>query len=133
MTHIFDAKKTREYFNGLESDISFVSKSDLPRKDIFFELILPLCLKKKSGDFRIVDFGCGGGRLLKGLLDRKLDAVGIDKHEELCRSTRALIGRSGYPAKRVLKGGVEALRSFSKESVDLVLVMGVMQYLSNED
>jgi SAM-dependent methyltransferase len=63
------------------------------------------------------------------MLDSGLDAVGVEKHEGMRAHAQQLV----ESPERVLAGGVEALKAIPGESFDVVLMMGVLQYLSDDD
>lgn len=130
MTHQFNAEKTQEYFDNLAVDFS---EAKAPRDEIFLNLILSKYKAKKGKKITALDFGCGGGKLLLNMLEKGIDAEGIEKHENICQLARERLVKAGYDEKKVIQGGIEELVRLQPGSFDFIVVMGVFQYLPPED
>lgn len=130
MTHQFNPDKTSAYFNGIHDEDCTMN---IHRHNILLKIILPFCEKTLSDGMSAVDFGCGGGALLIELLRRGFDAYGIEKHDTAYDAARKRILDRGHPAKHIMKGGVEALHRFDSASIDILMIMGVLQYLPPEE
>ena len=81
---------------------------------------------------RAVDFGCGEGTFIEGLLDQGADfAHGIDVNEEmLARARERLATRENVTLDQ---GSVEALKTIESNSVDLFTALSVTGYLSDDE
>src|SRR3989344_4877561 len=130
MTKNFNQEGTDKYFTDRAEVFSNV---ECVRDDIFLDVILPICKRNFGDNPRVIDFGCGGGKLLVKLNDMGIDAYGVEKNERLHGIAKERILKAGYGEDRITKGGVDTLHKFDPNSVDIVLLMGVFQYLSQKD
>ena len=80
---------------------------------------------------KVLDLGCGWGRILKPVLDRKANGVGLDISEEMLELSRKHLSDSGY-SPPLLRGDSTAL-PFRDNSADMVYSMLVLQHLSKEN
>ncbi|MFF0223189.1 class I SAM-dependent methyltransferase [Streptomyces sp. NPDC004629] len=81
------------------------------------------------GADRVLDLGCGVGRLTAWLGDRARWTVGVDRSAEMVRrATRALDGK---PAQAV-RAGIDRL-PFEGGSFDTVLAVFTLQHLTDEE
>lgn len=129
MTRQFDAKKTQKYFNRQAVDFS---EARAPRDEIFMKLILPE-YKKEHKNIVALDFGCGGGKLLLNMLKFGVDARGIEKHNNIYELAKERLVSAGYGVDKIIQGSIDELDQFSPASFDIIVLMGVFQYLSVED
>jgi ubiquinone/menaquinone biosynthesis C-methylase UbiE len=80
----------------------------------------------------VVDFGCGDGVHAAEFAAAGARLWAIDVDAEMAKTTRERL--SGFGGDNVaIEGGAEALRGIPSESVDLVLGLNVLAYLSPED
>jgi 2-polyprenyl-3-methyl-5-hydroxy-6-metoxy-1,4-benzoquinol methylase len=129
MTQQFDAKKTQEYFDRQAVDFS---EARVPRDEIFIDLILPE-YKKENKEIAVLDFGCGGGKLLLDMLELGIKAQGIEKHNNICRLAKQRLREAGFDENKIIQGSMEELSQMPSASFDFIVLMGVFQYLSAED
>lgn len=125
--HDFDEAATEKFFNQEFAPLEKGLMKDTPlrsRDHLFLNAI-----KGLPRGSRILDFGCGQGRLLGTMLNEGFDATGVEKHEGMRAHAQDATGSPG----RVLAGGVDLLADMPGESFDVVLMMGVLQYLSEKD
>jgi SAM-dependent methyltransferase len=125
--HTFDEAQTALFFNQ-----AFFPENTPKLRHRDHLLIAEVLEPRRAATPRIVEFGCGQGNLLHHLLSEGFDANGMEKHEAVVATARqrlATIGRQD----RVLTGGVREFARLPPESADLVVVMGVFQYLSDQD
>ena len=132
MVHEFDAKKTEEFFNRRSDCFESFNSLKRPRDIIFLEKILPKIKEKNPNKIKAIEFGCGSGDLVLNLINMGIDCYGIEKHDELYEIAKKKLSDKGHE-NRIIKGGVEKLIDFEENSIDLVILMGVFQYLSPED
>jgi SAM-dependent methyltransferase len=76
---------------------------------------------------RVLDFGCGAGRLSQALAEHAVEVVGLDVSAPMLDTARSL-DRSGGRCTFVL-GEDPDLRAFPDESFDLVFTERVLQHL----
>ncbi|MCX8045014.1 MAG: methyltransferase domain-containing protein [Desulfobacterota bacterium] len=73
-----------------------------------------------------VDFGCGDGVMLEFLVARGACVFGCDPVAEMVAAAQRRIGNKGA----VVRGGVDALARIKPRSVDCVLALNVLAYLT---
>lgn len=131
----FNADETAVFFNKIyrQVDIERGLNSETrlhPRDRIFLDRIL------KSADpatCRVLDFGCGQGRLLSTLLDRGYDAHGMEKHEEMRAIANVQTQKWATDGERVVAGDVRSLKALPAKHYDYFVAMGVFQYMAKEE
>jgi SAM-dependent methyltransferase len=74
---------------------------------------------------RVLDVGCGSGRLLDAFAQRGWEVWGIEPDRE---SAKALIGRLGLPAERIFMGVAEEA-SFPSRAFDLITMSHVLEHV----
>lgn len=97
----------------------------------FFEVRLQLIdeLLRNLPPGRVLDAGCGAGQILCHFLDRGWEGVGVDIVPEMVGLARENLLRSGHDPECVTEGSVDDLSAFRDQEFDLVLSVGVMEYL----
>ncbi len=81
----------------------------------------------KEGD-KILDLGCGWGRVLKPVLDRKGDAIGFDISHKMLGLSRDHLNKNGHPPSLVRGDGT--VLPFKDNSFDMIYSLLVLQHLS---
>jgi SAM-dependent methyltransferase len=100
------------------------------RKAYAFEIISKLPPLEQGS---ALDIGCGAGYYLNELVDRGFDVFGLDNSPEMLKKSRELLERKGRAsAVHLSLGDVEQL-PFEDSRFDLVLCMGVLDYLLTDD
>jgi SAM-dependent methyltransferase len=99
---------------------------DATRKKEIWPEIRNWTEKIKTGD-RILDAGCGNGRLLEALKDKNLDYLGIDGSEELIERARL-----NYPKNRFLVGDLLDLKKIADTNFDYIFCLAVLQHIPGE-
>lgn len=131
----FKAETTSEFFNTefakLERRLTSTPETKLRHRDHLFlrYLLEPV----KATRPRILDFGCGQGRQLANLIKLGHDAVGMEPHEGMRTFAKQELNSIGASNERLLKGGVDEFCALPDQSFDIIVMMGVVQYLSDED
>jgi SAM-dependent methyltransferase len=80
---------------------------------------------RQYGLKRVLDVGCGTGRLTKVLLSEGFDVVGIDPSESLLQEAE----KKGIPSERLIHGDGRTL-PFSDASFDVVCQSGVLHHVA---
>jgi len=90
------------------------------------ELLTADVVKPTQGQ-RLLDFGCGNGRLVPFLPD--VDYLGIDNNQSYITEATAT---KGSALVRFMCADVKDLASFGEEKFDTVVSLGVLHHLSDE-
>jgi ubiquinone/menaquinone biosynthesis C-methylase UbiE len=133
--HQFDSGKTERFFNdhfpGAEK--KFIPGSTLHfRDEIFVKHLLPHLGLAAQKNARILDFGCGRGDLLVHLIESGYDVIGMDKYAGMRTFAEASADKLNA-RDRIVAGGVDELGDLPDRSFDLIVMMGVLQYLPDVD
>lgn len=79
-------------------------------------------------DSRILDVGCGNGRLLKAIGEKKVEYLGIDNSERMVALAKEL-----HPEQRFLVNEVLELSKIPEINFDYVFFVAVLHHLPGED
>lgn len=109
---------TREVYNRIAEEFSRSRRG--PRRDL-----LPLLQYVKTGD-RVLDVGCGSGRLYGALSEKKISYIGIDQSEKMIE-----IARKEHPDAEFLVGDMTAI-PFPDAEFDAVFCVAAFHHLSSE-
>ena len=85
----------------------------------------------KNRSLRILDIGCGPGGVMQEVLKRKHNVVGVDISEEMLKEAREISKKYNHGRITCINGDMEYL-PFLKDSFDVVLCLGVLQYLQSD-
>jgi ubiquinone/menaquinone biosynthesis C-methylase UbiE len=107
---------------------TFTNISMLKRKAAVIEMVDRYSCNQH---LNILDVGCGPGVMLEAILSRGHIVRGIDLSEDMVREANARLGGTGSAHPLCVKGDIEAL-PFDDESMDVVLCLGVLPYLREE-
>jgi 2-polyprenyl-3-methyl-5-hydroxy-6-metoxy-1,4-benzoquinol methylase len=95
---------------------------DETRKKPIWPELLKRVSNVKDGD-SILDVGCGNGRLLEALKDKKINYLGIDNSENLIA-----LAQKNYPDNEFVVGNILDLEEL-KEKYNLVISVAVLHHL----
>ncbi len=90
-------------------------------KEIWLE-IRRVAAGVKSGD-RILDLGCGNGRLLEALKEKQIEYLGIDNSPELIK-----LAQENYP-NRFLVHDIVELKQLVDNNFDYIFCLAVLQHI----
>jgi len=77
---------------------------------------------------RLLDVGCGNGRLLEALNGKKIDYLGIDNSEALVK-----IARNNYPDKKFIGGDILNLKQTPGNNFDYIFCLAVLQHIPSKE
>jgi len=93
------------------------------RKNLFWPEVAKLAAPVKAGD-RVLDLGCGQGRLLDIFQDRAVDYLGIDQSAALIE-----IARANYPGKKFRTGNILDLALLPEKDFDYIFCIAVLHHV----
>ena len=130
----FDAQKTAAFFNqtyrGTDIERGQREGARLHHRDrILLDKILPPLGKS----LKILDYGCGLGRLCTTMVSQGYDAWGMEKHDDMRAIAEDAVAKVSKGEKRMLPGSVDELETLPAAGYDMIVVMGVFQYLSKAE
>jgi ubiquinone/menaquinone biosynthesis C-methylase UbiE len=116
---ILGAGNTRQHFAALAPSYARLRGGD------FSPLTAALVREADLAGRKVLDVGCGTGRLLRELVDRyQVKPVGLDRSSEMIREARQLLGRSA----ELHVGAAEAM-PLSSASVERAVMTMVVHHL----
>lgn len=81
----------------------------------------------KTGD-RILDAGCGNGRLLEALKDKATNYLGVDSSSELIK-----LAQTNYPGKKFIVGDILNLDMVAENNFAYVFCLAVWQHIPSRE
>jgi 2-polyprenyl-3-methyl-5-hydroxy-6-metoxy-1,4-benzoquinol methylase len=72
----------------------------------------------------VMDVGCGNGRLLEALQDKKINYFGVDNSEKLIE-----LAQAKYPDKKFAVGDILELSKLPEINFDIVFCVAVLQHI----
>ena len=103
---------------------------NLTRKKEVWPEIKKLAEKVSAGS-RVLDVGCGNGRLLEVLPDNKIEYLGLDNSAELVK-----IASQNYPTQKFLVADIlklESVKEISSGTYDYVFCLAVLQHIPSRE
>lgn len=95
------------------------------RKKYLWPELIKLSEKVKIGD-RIMDAGCGNGRLLEAFVDKKIDYMGIDGSDKLIELAKARFAGEG---RKFTEGDIMELSRIPDINFDYIFCVAVLQHI----
>jgi 2-polyprenyl-3-methyl-5-hydroxy-6-metoxy-1,4-benzoquinol methylase len=80
----------------------------------------------KAGD-KVLDVGCGNGRLLEALKGKEVQYLGVDNSTELIK-----IARRNYPEEKFVMGDLLDLRKIPAHNFDYVFCLAVLPHIPSQ-
>jgi len=97
------------------------------RRKYLWPEIVKLAEVIKDND-RALDVGCGNGRLLEALKDKKIDYLGVDASRELLG-----IAEMHYPGYKFIAGDILRLSEIPEAGFDYVFCLAVLHHLPGRE
>ncbi|MDD5071167.1 MAG: methyltransferase domain-containing protein [Patescibacteria group bacterium] len=97
------------------------------RKKYLWPELIKLTEKIKTGD-KILDVGCGNGRLLEAFKNKRIDYLGIDSSENLIEHAKKL-----HPKNKFIVGDILDLGKIPEINFDYVFSIALFHHLPGDD
>ena len=111
----------KQNYNDIAADF------DVTRKKALWPEIGEWTKAIKAGD-KILDVGCGNGRLLEALQDKKVDYLGVDNSSELIK-----LAQRNYPRAKFLVGDILDLEKATTAQFDYIFCLAVLPHLPSQE
>ncbi|MFH1522808.1 MAG: class I SAM-dependent methyltransferase [Patescibacteria group bacterium] len=85
--------------------------------------LIKICENAKDGH-RILDVGCGNGRLLKAFKNKKIYYLGVDNSEEIIK-----IAKAKYPKNKFVSGDISDLGQIPEINFNYVFAVAVLHHI----
>lgn len=131
----FDRKKTAWFFNETFAAVDHtVGQNPGTRLRFRDQILLKHILSQfEPSETKILDYGCGQGRLLAEILGSGFDAFGMEMNEGMRKFAETETAPWSGEESRVVSGGKDELANILSDSFDVVIVIGVFQYLPPDE
>jgi len=112
-------EENKKVFNKIAEEFSETRKENWPEVSKLVKYV-------KRGD-RVLDLGCGNGRLYKILKDEEVEYTGVDSSENLIG-----LARKNFIGPKFIVSDVLSL-SFEKENSDVIFAIAFLHHLPSEN
>jgi len=85
-------------------------------------------LNSLKDNCRLLDVGCGNGRLIENLKNKKISYLGVDSSEELIK-----LAITNYPGYSFKVGDILKLTAITEQRFDLVISVAVLHHLPSKE
>jgi ubiquinone/menaquinone biosynthesis C-methylase UbiE len=110
----------KQNYNEIAADF------DATRKKEIWPKVLDFAADIKDGD-KILDVGCGNGRLLEALKGKEVEYLGIDNSTELIK-----IARRNYPGEKFVEGDLLDLQAITDNNFDYIFCLAVLPHIPSQ-
>lgn len=100
---------------------------DITRKKEIWPEIRDFAIQVEVGS-RVLDLGCGNGRLIEALKDKNVEYLGLDNSSELIE-----LARTNYPGKGFLVGDILDLSSINNNYYDYIFCLATLQHIPSRN
>jgi 2-polyprenyl-3-methyl-5-hydroxy-6-metoxy-1,4-benzoquinol methylase len=126
-------KQTQQYLLGIvkRNYEEIAADFDTTRKKYLWLELIKLTAPVKDGD-RILDVGCGNGRLLQAFGEKKIKYVGVDGSKELIKAAKSNyeLRITNYEFKNV---DVLELNKIPEKDFDYIFYIAVLHHLPGDE
>ncbi|MDD4271310.1 MAG: class I SAM-dependent methyltransferase [Patescibacteria group bacterium] len=105
---------------------------DITRKKQLWPELLKLAEMVKDGD-RILDVGCGNGRLIEAFGEKKIEYLGVDSSEKLVETAKKNLGSRLRGHDKLAVGDILKLDKLPEKDFNYVFCIAVLHHLPGED
>ncbi len=106
------------------------------RKKYLWPELIKLASEIEDGD-SVLDVGCGNGRLLEALKDKKINYVGLDNSDKLIKLAREKYGSQDFQFLifnfQFLVGDILKLENLIQKNFDCIFCIAVLHHIPGED
>ena len=122
------AKTADNLLNLVKDNYNDIATSfDLTRKKEIWPEVRAQAAVIKEGS-KILDVGCGNGRLLEALPKQKIDYLGVDNSRELIK-----LAKKNYPESRFLAADILDLTVISENNFDYIFCLAVLPHIPSHN
>ncbi|MHB8903521.1 MAG: class I SAM-dependent methyltransferase [Patescibacteria group bacterium] len=117
-------KIVHDNYNEIAADFNVTRK-----KEIWPEIIK--FAENVNDSDRILDLGCGNGRLVETFKNKKIEYLGVDNSEELIK-----LARINYPTYKFIVSDIlnlENIREIAEQKFDYVFCLATLQHLPSRE
>jgi 2-polyprenyl-3-methyl-5-hydroxy-6-metoxy-1,4-benzoquinol methylase len=100
---------------------------DATRKKEIWPAIRKFAAEIKDDD-KVLDAGCGNGRLLEALRDKKITYLGIDNSAELIKAAKI-----NFPEREFREADILDLNNVSESNFDHIFCLAVLQHIPSRE
>lgn len=111
-------------YEEIAEDFSETRKRHL---EPLWSALVKIIRKVKNGS-KVLDVGCGNGRLLEAFKDKKIDYTGVDSSEKLIN-----IVKSRFPHSKFIMGNILELGKIPDINFDYVFCIAVLHHLPDQN
>jgi len=121
-------KESQELLQIVKRNYQEIAASfDATRKKEVWPEIRNLAADTKDG-YRILDVGCGNGRLLEALKEKNIYYLGVDSSAELIK-----LAKQNYEGRQFLVEDILNLNNISETNFDRVYCLAVLQHIPSRE
>jgi 2-polyprenyl-3-methyl-5-hydroxy-6-metoxy-1,4-benzoquinol methylase len=127
-SYYMDKQTQKELLEIVRHNYDEIAKDfDETRKKALWPEMVKLAGEVKDGD-KVLDVGCGNGRLLEALADKNILYTGIDQSEKLLAAAK-----KNYPGRTFSTGNLLELTKLPELNFDYVFCLAVLHHLPGQD
>lgn len=123
-----ETKKAQDILDLVKRNYQEIAASfDATRKKEIWPEMRNLSARVNDGE-SVLDVGCGNGRLLEALADRKIKYLGTDNSEALIK-----LAKENYPNQQFLVADILNLDKITDNNFDYIFCLAVLQHIPSRE